>query len=79
MRIVMQRDRWWQDVGREVLLQRGQTYAVPDGVGEAFVATGAAALAPDDEPIAEASIRRSPETKPAFPAETKVGTRTGRT
>ena len=64
----MRCDRRWQDAGTERGLRLGETYDVPDLVAQAFLATGAA-----EREEEEAAIRRSPETKPTAPTETKRG------
>jgi hypothetical protein len=66
MEVLMVLSREWQDRGRAHPLDVGQVYDVPDVVGAALIAEGAARLPSDEDRLV-----RPPETKPMAPPETK--------
>lgn len=66
MRVVMVLAREWQDSGRTQALDVGQTYELPDVVGAALIAAGAAAVHPGED-----RVLMPPETKPLVPPKTK--------
>jgi hypothetical protein len=88
MKLVMLRNRSWQNVGREEQLQAGETYDLPAPVAMALIATGAGAPV-DDRSEAPApvdrtkddkkgkkagpvAVRKAPENAAAAPTETAV-------